>query len=110
MDVTNGDILGMASYPTFDPSVFVGGISTKKYRQLFVKKGTNFPQINRAIQETKAVGSTFKAITSVAALEEGVVTPGSTFWCPGYYTSPNDHADPRRSSSAGPWTATGTSP
>ena len=84
----------MASYPTFDPSVFVGGISTKKYRRIFVKKGTNVPQLNRAIQETKAVGSTFKAITSVAALEEGVVTPGSTFWCPGYYTSPNDHADP----------------
>jgi penicillin-binding protein 2 len=94
MDVTNGDVLAMASYPTFDPSVFVGGISTKKYNRLFVRKGTNVPQLNRAIQETKAVGSTFKAITSVAALEEGVITPGSTFWCPGYYTSPNDHADP----------------
>ena len=93
MDVKNGDVLGMASYPTFDPNVWVGGMKPKTYKQL-TRKSANYPLLNRATQETKAVGSTFKAITSVAALEEGVITPGTTFWCPGYYTSPNDHADP----------------
>ena len=93
MDVTNGDILGMASYPTFDPDVWVGGIDEQTYKDL-TRKSANYPLLNRATQESKAVGSTFKAVTSVAALEEGVITPGTTFWCPGYYTSPNDHADP----------------
>ena len=93
LDVKNGDVLGMASYPTFDPNVWVGTMKPKTYKQL-TKKSSNYPLLNRATQETKAVGSTFKAITSVAGLEEGVITPGTTFWCPGYYTSPNDHADP----------------
>ena len=70
LDVRNGEILGMASYPTYDPSVWVGGISTKDYKQL-TRKSANNPMINRPISETKAVGSTFKAVTAVAALEEG---------------------------------------
>jgi penicillin-binding protein 2 len=94
LDVQNGDVLGMASYPTYDPSVWVGGISTKKYKRLFVKKSNNYPLLDRAIMESKAVGSTFKAVTAVAGLEEGVITPGTTEWCPGSYSSPNDHADP----------------
>ena len=93
LDVRNGEVLAMASYPTFDPSVWVGGISEKKYKNLFVKKSQNYPQINRAISETKAVGSTFKAVTSVAALEEGVISSGTTVWCPGYYTSDYDNAE-----------------
>ena len=92
LDVRNGDILAMASYPTFDPSVWVGGISPKKYKSIFNRKGTNYPAINRAIQETKAVGSTFKPITAVAALEEGVISSGMTVWCPGYYESSYDIA------------------
>ncbi len=93
LDVRNGDILGMASYPTYDPSVWVGGISTKKYKDLFVTRSRNYPQINRAIAEAKAVGSTFKAVTSVAGLEEGVISSGTTVWCPGYYTSAYDNAE-----------------
>jgi penicillin-binding protein 2 len=93
LDVRNGDVLAMASYPTFNPSVWVGGISEKKYKNLFVKKSQNYPQINRAISETKAVGSTFKAITSIAGLEEGVISSGTTVWCPGYYESEYDIAE-----------------
>ncbi len=89
MDVKNGDVLGMASYPTFDPNVWVGGMKQKTYKQL-TRKASNYPLLNRATQETKAVGSTFKAITSVAALEEGIITPGTGFFCPGYYISPED--------------------
>ena len=93
LDVRNGDVLAMASYPTFDPSVWVGGISTKEYNQTFRRKSQNLPQINRAISEAKAVGSTFKAITSVAGLEEGVISSGTTVWCPGYYESAYDTAE-----------------
>jgi penicillin-binding protein 2 len=89
LDVRNGDVLAMASYPTYDPDLWVGGISTKDYKRLS-KENANYPLLNRAIQETKAVGSTFKAVTAVAALEEGVVPSG--VWCPGYYISPNDRA------------------
>lgn len=93
MDVKNGDILGMASYPTYDPDLWVGGVSTKDYKKLTRKRANN-PMLLRPIMEAKAVGSTFKAVTSIAALEEGVITPGTTEWCPGSYSSPNDLADP----------------
>jgi penicillin-binding protein 2 len=90
LDVKNGDVLGMASYPTYDPSVFVGGISTKKYDRMFVNKSNNYPLLNRATQEAIATGSTFKPVTATAALEEGVITPGTVFTCPGYYIAPED--------------------
>ena len=93
LDVENGDVLAMASYPTYDPELWVGGISTKDYKKL-ADKHANFPMLNRSIQETKAVGSTFKAVTAVAGLEEGVIASGTTQWCPGSYSSPNDLADP----------------
>lgn len=93
LDVRNGDVLAMASYPTYDPDVWVGGLSTKKYKQLFVEKSRNVPLFNRAISESKAVGSTFKAITTVAALEEGVISTGTGVWCPGYYESASDTAE-----------------
>ena len=93
LDVRNGDILGMASYPTYDPGVWVGGISTKDYKQL-TRKSANNPMINRPISETKAVGSTFKAVTATAALEEGVISSGTGYFCPGSYSSMYDNAEP----------------
>lgn len=93
LDVRNGDILGMASYPTYDPSVWVGGISTKDYKKLSDKHANN-PMLVRPIMETKAVGSTFKVVTSVAALEEGIISSDTGYFCPGYYTSTYDNADP----------------
>ena len=58
------------------------------------RRAPTYPLFNRAIQESKAVGSTFKPVTAVAGLEEGVITPGTTEWCPGSYTSPDDYAEP----------------
>ena len=75
LDVRNGDVLAMASYPTYNPKIWVGGISQKDYNKTFVRKKQNYPQLNRATQETKAVGSTFKAVTAIAGLEEGIITP-----------------------------------
>jgi len=90
LDVKSGDVLAMASYPTYNPTIWVGGISQKDYNRTFVRKSQNYPQLNRATQETKAVGSTFKAVTAIAGLEEGVISTGTTQWCPGYYISPHD--------------------
>jgi penicillin-binding protein 2 len=91
LDVRNGDVLAMASYPTYNPKIWVGGISQKEYNKTFVRKKENYPQLNRAIQETKAVGSTFKAVTAIAGLEEGVITSsGQTEWCDGSYIAPQD--------------------
>ncbi len=89
LDARNGEVISMASYPTYDPSVWVGGVSTKDYKQL-TNKYANYPLLNRAIQSSKAVGSTFKAVTAVAALEEGIIDPGTGFYCPGYYLVPID--------------------
>jgi len=88
MDARNGAVLGMASYPTFEPKVWVGGISTKDYKKL-TDKHANQPLFNRAIMETKAVGSTFKVVPAVAGLEEGVITPYETFFCDGGFIAPN---------------------
>jgi penicillin-binding protein 2 len=90
LDVKNGDVLAMASYPTYNPKIWVGGISQKDYDRTFVRRKQNYPQLNRATQETKAVGSTFKAVTAIAALEEGIITPQTTEWCDGSYIAPQD--------------------
>lgn len=70
MDVNNGDILGIYSAPTFNPNEFVGGVS-HPYWQEITKDPLN-PLINKAIQTHYPPGSTFKLITILAALEEGV--------------------------------------
>jgi len=87
LDAHSGQVLGMASYPTFDPAQWVGGISTKDYNAL-KRPSANTPLLNRAIQEEKAVGSAFKPIDAIAGLEEGVITPYTTFFCSGTYKPP----------------------
>jgi penicillin-binding protein 2 len=84
MDVRNGDILAMASYPTYDPEVWVGGISTEDYKRL-ADKSANYPMLNRVTQEAKAVGSTFKVVDAIAGLEEGIISPYETFFCDGSF-------------------------
>jgi penicillin-binding protein 2 len=87
LDATNGQVLAMASNPTFDPSVYVGGLSVKDNKEL-QDPHANYPLLNRGIMESKAVGSTFKPIDAVAALEEGVISPSSAFFCNGGYIAP----------------------
>jgi penicillin-binding protein 2 len=87
LDARHGQVLGMASYPTFDPAQWVGGISTKDYKAL-KRPSANTPLLNRAIQEQKAVGSTFKPIDAIAGLEEGVIIPSTSFFCNGSYKPP----------------------
>ncbi|MGH9279537.1 MAG: penicillin-binding protein 2 [Acidimicrobiales bacterium] len=76
-DPRDGAIVAMASYPTYDPAVFVNGISTALFSAL-QDPANNFPLNNRAIQGEYAPGSTFKLVTALAGLGRDVIGPGTT--------------------------------
>lgn len=73
MNVKTGEILAMASYPDFEPQLFVDGITNEKYNE-YISEEANSPFLNRTISSVYAPGSTFKMVTALAALETGVVT------------------------------------
>ncbi|UCH81398.1 MAG: penicillin-binding protein 2 [Nitrospiraceae bacterium] len=81
MDPETGAILAIASSPTFNPNLFVRGIDTRDWKKLI--KDSRKPLLNRAIQSQYAPGSTFKIITAIAALEEGIVDRNTNFYCSG---------------------------
>ena len=85
LDCTNGEVLAMASYPTFSPNVFVGGISQSDWSALSNDKA-NQPLMNRAISGQYPSGSVIKPLTSFAALDNGVATPESTWVCNGWWS------------------------
>ncbi len=86
----NGQVLAMASFPTYNPSIWVGGISTKAYAQLNAPS-SNYPLLNRAIQGEYTPGSTFKLATASAALNTGLISPYSLIHDPGSFTIPGCH-------------------
>ncbi|MFF1301742.1 penicillin-binding protein 2 [Streptomyces sp. NPDC058307] len=75
MEAKTGRIVAMASAPTYDPNVWVGGISAKDYKKL-TGKNSDYPLLNRAIQGQSAPGSTFKVVSTAAAVEAGYVWDG----------------------------------
>jgi len=81
MDPSDGSVVAMASRPTFDPGRFVGGISVDGWRRLN-DSDRHYPLINRAVQSAQPPGSVFKAVTSLAALDEGLITPTTQLSCP----------------------------
>ncbi|MCP4107509.1 MAG: penicillin-binding protein 2 [Desulfobacteraceae bacterium] len=83
MDPANGEILAMASNPSFNPNAFVGGISTRKWISL--NSNPFGPLNNKVIQGNYPPASTYKIITAIAGLEEGVIDENTTVYCPGYY-------------------------
>lgn len=83
MDVETGDLLAVASAPSFDPNLFVRGISNTDFRALM--DDDHRPLSNKAVQGAYPPGSTFKMVTALAALEAGVITPQTTVRCPGHY-------------------------
>jgi len=83
LDVHTGGIVAMASYPTYNPNIWVGGISDKDYKSLTSKK-SNYPNQSRAFQGEFAPGSTFKAISTPAAVKAGYSLNG-TYPCPSAY-------------------------
>jgi len=87
-DSQTGDVLAMASYPTFDPREMSAGISTARSQQLFQDKSLHAPLLNRATQGEYAPGSTFKLVTATSVLSFGISTGGvlpdtGTFTIPG---------------------------
>lgn len=72
MDPRNGEILGLASFPNFDPNIFSGVIPPDVWQQIV--SDTNHPLLNRPIAGLYPPGSTTKLITAGAALETGIVT------------------------------------
>lgn len=83
LDPSNGDVLVMASSPSFDQNDFIGGISSKKWQALMDNPGR--PMNNKAIQAEYPPASTYKSLTALAGLEEKVIDRNSTFFCPGFY-------------------------
>ncbi|MGZ4615631.1 MAG: penicillin-binding protein 2 [Actinomycetes bacterium] len=83
LDVRTGGIVAMASWPTYNPNIWVGGISAKDYRALTSKK-SNYPNQSRAFQGEFAPGSTFKAVSTPAAVRAGYSLHGS-YPCPSAY-------------------------
>ena len=80
---STGEVLAMASRPSFDPNQFARGIRQEEWKAL--TSGRLDPLSNRALQGQYPPGSTFKIITAAAALEEGIVTPFSRLYCGGSY-------------------------
>jgi penicillin-binding protein 2 len=77
LDATNGSVVAMASYPSYDPAAFVNGISSQEYAELTdPENGTPFN--NWAVQGEYAPGSTFKLITATAALARGMIDRNTT--------------------------------
>lgn len=81
MDVTNGRVLALASYPTYNPRMWLDGVTDKEYRGLTNAK-SNLPLINRAIQGLYPPASTFKMITTVAAGRARMPLTNTTYPCP----------------------------
>ncbi|HXA33087.1 MAG TPA: penicillin-binding transpeptidase domain-containing protein, partial [Acidimicrobiales bacterium] len=84
MNPQTGAILAMASFPSYNPSVWVGGISTANYNALQADQSLN----NWAINSQLAPGSTFKLATATSALQTGLITPNYTFDDTGSFTAP----------------------
>ncbi len=82
MDVRTGDLLGIASSPSYDPNKFVRGISVADFGEL--RDNDHRPLASKTVQDAYPPGSTFKMVTVLAALDAGVVAPDETVWCPGH--------------------------
>lgn len=85
LDCTNGEILGLASAPTFDPSVFVGGVSSDIWNELNAEDGDH-ALLNRVIGGLYMSASTIKPFSSLAGIEYGVYTAGMSSNCTGWWT------------------------
>src|SRR5437868_3212959 len=79
VDPNTGDILALASWPTYDPNIFVPSISTEKFKAL--QDDPNIPLLPRAFRSSYPPGSTFKIAVGIAALESGSVRPEDQFQC-----------------------------
>ncbi len=86
LDAKDGGVLALYSNPSYDPNLFVHGISSTDYKKLL---NPDRPLINRTTQGRYAPASTVKPHMSILALEEGLVTEQTQIWDPGFFQIPN---------------------
>ena len=84
LDPRNGEVLAFTSRPAYDPNAFAAGIDRATWGAL--NADDLKPLQNRALQGRYSPGSTFKMAVGLAGLEEGIITPSTTFFCPGGQT------------------------
>jgi len=84
LDVKTGEVLAMASVPTYDPSMFLGGISQKDWSAL-TSKASDYPLTNRAIMGQYPAASTFKLVTGLGGLQYRLVSSGTSVDCTGQW-------------------------
>lgn len=85
LDPNTGQVLAMASYPSYDPTLWVGGMNASKYAEL-TNTASHNPLFNRAMNGLYPAGSTFKPFVAAAALSAGVITPDTMFTCNGRFS------------------------
>ncbi len=85
LDTRTGEVIAMASAPTYDPTVFLGGISNDEWRSL-TTTGSEFPLTNRGIMAQYPPASTFKAVTGMAGLTYDMTGAYTAFDCEGGWT------------------------
>ncbi len=88
MDVHKGTVYALASHPGFDPNLFTRGLPAEQWEKMSSDPG--LPLNNRAVGGQYPPGSTFKMITLLAALEEGLVNRNTRYFCPGHYDFGDD--------------------
>ncbi|GMV99052.1 MAG: penicillin-binding protein 2 [Candidatus Hydrogenedentota bacterium] len=89
LNARNGQVLALASTPTYDPSVFVeSGHGDLRLALLNDKDKDSAPMRHRAYQEAYPPGSVFKVVLAIAALQEGLITENTTHFCNGMYRGP----------------------
>jgi penicillin-binding protein 2 len=84
MNPSNGEILAMASSPTYKPSIFAGRTNAKKVAPLLnpaTAKADNYPGLDRVTEGLYPPGSTFKPVTALAAMQERLISPFQTIQC-----------------------------
>ncbi|MCE0483432.1 MAG: transglycosylase domain-containing protein [Methylacidiphilales bacterium] len=89
MDIHTGDVVAMASHPTFDPNIFVPTIAADEWQLLNTDQFN--PLLNRAIHAQYPPGSSFKTVTSIAAMDAGVFDPNWVVHCTGFFDIGNVH-------------------
>lgn len=84
LDPNNGAVLALASFPTYDPNIFITGVTSEQFKAL--NDDPRRPFQNRAVNGQLPIGSTFKAITTAAALEKLGINMQTRFTCTGRWT------------------------
>lgn len=82
LDVDTGEVIAMASAPTYDPRLFIGGVESGEWARLNAA-GSEYPLNNRAIMSAYPPASTFKVVTGMAGLRYGITSEWRTFDCAG---------------------------